>query len=603
MMKLLITFLCFLVFAFSFDTTLNVVVEKDKPFIGEVNPMDIFGDVTIDVEGKFDKDLIVCLQEITNPPFRNRYTDCTFHFELKPEPVTTTGAATTGAATTAAVTTGASTTHDATTAAVTTGAAATTSHATTGASTTHHATTSAAVTTATAATTSHATTAAATTAHHATTSGAVTTAAVTTAAAATTAHHATTSASVTTAAVTTAAATTAHATTTHKSTTGTTFQSFKKSESVNSFKFSKKAMQEAAQMFPLRNVRYSVGVYYKTEPTEASKQTFSLKFSAKSCDAGKTGPNCEDDVARWPGNVWFIFEAGKTYFYNYTVDSGLNTLSISTSSDFMIAARFNGVPFGNISDASVATGKTVTLFSPRAGNWFIVLQTAAEGNSTIGTNEVRCAGGMVGTGCGSSVNTGVNSTVTHADVKLNASQIVYYSFVGQLNTLLVSARTVEVGDALKQPELFAGFNRAPQFVNGNAVAGTYDVAGCNVESCKFLTQINLRGGSAFAENGTWYVAVKAQEAKDHLFWIDFVCPANCSNTGGKTQGTCATSGADLGVCKCQPSYSADLLCSEADFLVEYIILIVIAALVAISAIIGLVAWAYMKSKHRGYEPV
>jgi hypothetical protein len=378
--------------------------------------------------------------------------------------------------------------------------------------------------------------------------------------------------------------------------------SFKKSESVHSFKLSMRAIQEAAQMFPLRNVRYSVGVYYKTEPTDASKQTFNLKFSAKSCDAGKTGPNCEDDVARW-SNTWFIFEAGKTYFYNLTVDSGLNTISFSTSSDFMIAARFNGVPFGNTSDASIANGKSVTLFSPRAGNWFIVLQTAAEGNSTIGTGEVRCPGGMAGTDCKSSVNTGVNSTVNHLSVKLNASEIVYYSFIGQLNTLLVSARTVEVGDALKQPELFAGFNRAPQFVNGNVVAGTFDVAGCNVESCKVLTQINLRGGSAFAENGTWYVAVKAQEAKEHLFWIDFVCPANCSNSAGKTQGTCATTGADLGVCKCQPSYSADLLCSEADFLVEYIILIVIAALVAISAIIGLVAWAYMKSKHRGYEPV
>jgi hypothetical protein len=361
---------------------------------------------------------------------------------------------------------------------------------------------------------------------------------------------------------------------------------------------------EAATSFPLRNVRYSVGVYYKAEPTDASKQTFSLKFTAKSCEAGKTGPNCEFDVAHWPVNGWFVFETGKTYYYNHTVDSGFNSLTLSTSTDFSISARFSGVPFGNTTDASVVAGKSVTLLSPRSGNWFIVLTPGAEGNTTISTGEVRCPGGMAGTDCKSSVSASVNSSSTHVDVKLNASEIVYYSFVGQLNTLLVSARTIEAGENVKQPELYAGFNRAPQFVGGNAVRGTFDVAGCNVESCKVLTQINLRGGSSFAaENGTWYVAVKALESKDHLVWIDFVCPANCSNTQAKTQGTCQTSGENLGVCKCQPSYSADLLCSEADFLVEYIILIVIAALVAISAIIGLVAWAYMKSKHRGYEPV
>jgi len=285
------------------------------------------------------------------------------------------------------------------------------------------------------------------------------------------------------------------------------------------------------------------------------------------------------------------------HFFRVNTDAGLNTITFSTSDSMRITARFQAAPYGARFDRQVE-GKTLTLQSPSSGEWWIELVSTETRASSTGFSSTACSNGTAGTNCQANVHA-FNDSLTYLKPTFNVSDITYYSVVGPLDSLIFSARTIVAAEG-KQPRLWAGWNRAPQFVGGAVVAGTFDISGCNVETCTVLTQLNLRGGmGAEAVNGTWYVAVQAQESGEHLVWTQYICPNNC--TSG--HGTCQVSGEKYGVCDCQPTFSADLLCSDANFLVEYIILIVIAALVAISAIIGLVAWAYMKSKHRGYEPV
>lgn len=99
-----------------------------------------------------------------------------------------------------------------------------------------------------------------------------------------------------------------------------------------------------------------------------------------------------------------------------------------------------------------------------------------------------------------------------------------------------------------------------------------------------------------------------------------VCPNNC----GGDHGTCNTEGEKMGTCSCAEGFTA-IDCSESTcvsrfvrrsrvinvFLSiaahsglspEMIVLIVMGALVVLSAVIGFIAWAYMRRK-RGYDEI
>jgi len=97
--------------------------------------------------------------------------------------------------------------------------------------------------------------------------------------------------------------------------------------------------------------------------------------------------------------------------------------------------------------------------------------------------------------------------------------------------------------------------------------------------------------------GTWYVTVLAQRNNtEYNIWYDTMCPNDC---GG--QGTCGATTDNYGVCQCNAPYIG-LACSPpSNQWLEYIILIVIAALVLISAILGLIAWAYMRRRAQYVE--
>jgi len=149
--------------------------------------------------------------------------------------------------------------------------------------------------------------------------------------------------------------------------------------------------------------------------------------------------------------------------------------------------------------------------------------------------------------------------------------------------------------------IYAAFNRIP---NWNGVAMTeYDYAGCTVQYCGKVVSINtnlttpqigLQDGTV----GTWYIVVVSNREKTaYKAWFGSVCPANCNS-----QGDCQTGADNYGTCKCKDGYST-LSCTKDNnnFLIEYIILIIIASLVLVSALLGLIAWAYMRRRSQYVE--
>jgi hypothetical protein len=99
----------------------------------------------------------------------------------------------------------------------------------------------------------------------------------------------------------------------------------------------------------------------------------------------------------------------------------------------------------------------------------------------------------------------------------------------------------------------------------------------------------------------WFVAVRVTNATSGIgIWFSSLCAPQCS-----THGTCKLTGEKKGSCLCVSDYDGvDCLNPSSSMLgTQYIVLIIIASLVVASAIIGFVAWAYMRRRRVLYEKV
>jgi len=130
----------------------------------------------------------------------------------------------------------------------------------------------------------------------------------------------------------------------------------------------------------------------------------------------------------------------------------------------------------------------------------------------------------------------------------------------------------------------------------------YDYSGCTVSFCSKVVSINTNLTSSQnylqdAINGTWYVAVLSNRNNTkYNAWFGSVCPSNCNS-----KGTCQKDADNYGICKCNDGYGKLTCVEDKNFYIEYIILIIIASLVLVSALLGLIAWAYMRRRSQYVE--
>jgi len=172
------------------------------------------------------------------------------------------------------------------------------------------------------------------------------------------------------------------------------------------------------------------------------------------------------------------------------------------------------------------------------------------------------------------------ATDTYVDISraVYKGNWTYYRFVSSGKPFRAS---LNVQEDNVQADMFVSLGAFPS-------PDDYDVKNCNYQYCASNNIIafdrNTNAGDVY------YVAVATNTTAHISVWFTSACATGCDDNGVCEPTT--------GVCTCNdPVTYAGVACKPTGvFGTQYIVLIVIASLVVISAIIGFVAWAYMKRK-------
>jgi len=349
--------------------------------------------------------------------------------------------------------------------------------------------------------------------------------------------------------------------------------------------------------FPPRSTNYVFGVYYAT--TVPNHKTFNISFSltGQYC-VDKIGDDCSIPISPLPQNTTVEVTPGTTYYstmiksatVNHTISNLL--VNFKPNATVNVYARYSGIPSKTVNEISSTTG-SITIVSPVVGNWYFAVEVANPTSMAPTSVVGNCVNNTAGVNC--------NLNVLNANALPKLYNAAKFTKAGDMNIYAFSNTSyqslyVSLNDqaATKRAMIYASWNRVPLLVGGKMVGN--DISGCNNQYCAKVQSISARNAFMNRDNGTWYITVVAgRDANDYSIWFNFICPSNCSGFG-----VCQTTGDSFGVCKCEDNYDG-LQCNPNNMLIEYIILIIIAALVLVSALLGLIAWAYMRRRAQYVE--
>jgi len=340
-------------------------------------------------------------------------------------------------------------------------------------------------------------------------------------------------------------------------------------------------------------------VYYRNTVPDAN-QNITITVIFNYC-VGSTGVGCSTPITQVQNNQNISVGITPSYF-NYTTPSSNNpltnlTINLSPSTfntAYNISAKYNGVPDGS-NDFSVINSNTLTIPQPPQGTYYITITANQTANTNFSSTSGSCQ----------------NKTGPNCDIPLTNASAAYlelwksdtvagntfkYFFLSGFNTNnLLAVVKPSIQSKVQQLKLYAAFNHIPTI--SGTVAGNYDLSGCTgtTNQCANLIILSTSGGQS-PVSGTWYLLLvnTGGDNVDYQIWFNATCPNACSG-----QGNCNV---DTGSCSCNTNFQG-LACSEDNMFIEYVILIIIAALVLISALLGLIAWAYMRKRHSQYEVI
>jgi hypothetical protein len=360
----------------------------------------------------------------------------------------------------------------------------------------------------------------------------------------------------------------------------------------------KKLFDGTPQTFYMRSLPYTIGIYYRTISNNHKKFNFSFTITGKYC-TNAAGDNCEHKINELPNNTTTVIDAGMTYYsyqMNKVPESGvLQSLVLSlglNQTNVTIWARASSIPTMD----DYTSQNALTLYSPAYYTWIFALKSDNQTTITPQASLTLCPLGTAGDSCKLNINY-LTDDKKYNSTKLAKPKDVY---VYGLKNVSFNKLWISLADNQSpRANFYAAYNRVPVPIAGKITG--YDFQACNQQYCDKVQSIKSFDNSLTdidMQNGTWYITVEAgRKDDDFVFYYDSVCPSSCVSP----VGTCTQSGANYGQCACTPP-NAGLLCTPPQSsVIEYVILIVIAVLVLVSALLGLIAWAYMRKRAQYVE--
>jgi hypothetical protein len=359
---------------------------------------------------------------------------------------------------------------------------------------------------------------------------------------------------------------------------------------------------------------WSYGFYFAVPSNQSTNIEFTM--TAPACDSTiEIPPTCVPAIstALLPGDV--SLTPGQTQYYFGAVGGNPNvalaSLSLSTQilplgvtqQPLSVVAAYQRVPSASSNDGSGNNAVAVPV--PATGTWYFAVTnpntstTNANYTASFSTTPCNISLGFAGQNCATPFSLLSHSTNGNATtVELSSgSSITYLVEITAGQTFFFSAAQSP------QPTINpAVFVRKGNFPTNSSASPLNDANGCNTGPCK-VQQVIINP----AVTGPYFVTIYNSQstALNYVVWLDWYCPNNCSS--GNTQGICNSLGSDQGLCTCPVDKGATFYCSptsaSSGLPVEYIVLIIIGSLVVLSAIIGFIAWAYMRRKRIHYEKV
>jgi len=362
-------------------------------------------------------------------------------------------------------------------------------------------------------------------------------------------------------------------------------------------RFIESIFQEGPKTAPLRNVRYAVGIALLHQ--DGTDEEVTIDVAGAECPGGQVfdGTGCVPVSVLSKGDQKFNFTKDETMWFSYAAPELLGNLRFNSSDHAALTftVRFAGSPSKEYNDG---TGATVDVAAPRPGAWFVGVTSTADltdATLTLDPNDCSIHNDSFGPNCG------VKYQVEPYLMNLKPNMAYYFkTVVNNSRALWVSVRTDSGADF---PVMYATRGQMPTAANA-------EVTNCNFDYCDgaFIIKVNVTGpgegwGVLEADEGeTWFISTFTGVANNtYGIWFNSICPQPCTD---ENTGTCQEAAPDYGKCICATSSLIGVACTTRVGLgPEYIVLIIIAALVVASAIIGFVAWAYMRRKRVQYEHV
>jgi len=368
-----------------------------------------------------------------------------------------------------------------------------------------------------------------------------------------------------------------------------------------------KGSPESIDKLELLQLDYQIGVFLSNQNDKSDNSSHVvLELQGLDCpdaDAYWDTTDCIPAIKLASTNDTFhyTFNKGETKFWTWQapVSFALSHLSFQmlpsseiSSVESTITARYAGGSY-IIHDALDNNG-TVTVMSPRQGVWVFSVHAAEAGSADFRLTSFECGANSAGDGCMVPVKdafSNMSITITPEDGWL------YLRFpVSDAEPVLLVSITTNNGSNI--PFIYASNGQIPLKLQDGSIQA--DIHNCNQEYCDVVRSIKRNSTvMLFAETKeNWYIGIFSTVPGNTTFalWFNTTCVPDCDTDN---HGECEASGR----CVCEIDFEG-IDCSISKGLgPQYIVLIIIASLVVASAIIGFVAWAYMRRKRANYEIV